>query len=50
MAARTTMLQDTGRAELTIDEENAIFESVMDPPTRGRRFGFGNQSVIELKL
>ena len=32
--------------QLTADEEDAIFDLVMDPTSRCRRYGFGNQAVI----
>ena len=45
MEQRAQFLAGTGRDQLTMDEEDAIFESVMDPPSRGRRYGYGNQIV-----
>lgn len=38
-------LAKTGQEQLTIDDEDIIFHSVMDPATRNRRYGFGNQVV-----
>lgn len=40
------LVEDTGREQLTMDEEDIIFEAVMDPPSRNRRYGFGNQVVM----
>ena len=48
MEQRQKLLADMGRAQLTTDEEDAIFESVMDLAEHGRRYGFGNQVVNNL--
>ena len=48
MEQRQKLLADTGRDQLTTDEEDAIFESVMDPSQHGRRYGFGSQVVNKL--
>lgn len=45
---RQKLLADTGRDQLTTDEEDAIFEAVMDPSQHGRRYGFGSQVVSKL--
>ena len=45
MEQRSQFLAGTGRDQLTTEEEDAIFESVMDPASRGRRYGYGNQMV-----
>ena len=50
MKQRQKLLTDTGRDQLTMDEEDAIFESVMDPSEHGRRYGFGNQVVIKKNI
>ena len=31
--------------ELTVADSDAIWHSITDPPTRGRRYVFGNQEV-----
>lgn len=46
MEQRRKLLEDTGRKQLTTDEEDVIFESVMDSPSRNRRYGFDNQVVM----
>ena len=48
MEQRQKLLADTGRDQLTTDEEDTIFESVMDPSQHGRRYGFGSQVVNKL--
>ena len=48
MEQRQKLLSDTGREQLTTDEEDVIFESVMSPPEHGRRYGFGNLAVNNL--
>lgn len=45
MEKRQLRLAETGNEQLTTDEEDIIFQSVMDPQTRNRRYGFGNQVV-----
>ena len=48
MEQRQKLLADTGRDQLTTNEEDVIFESVMDPAEHGRRYGFGNLAVNNL--
>ena len=38
------MIEATGH-ELTVADSDSIWHSITDPPTRGRRYGFGNQEV-----
>ena len=48
MEQRQKLLTDTGREQLTNDEEDVIFESIMTPAEHGRRYGFGNLAVNNL--
>ena len=36
------MLEGQDRTHLTPDEEDAIFNSIIEPTSRNRRFGYGN--------
>ena len=40
------VLDSIGRTELTKEDEDRIFDAVMDPATRNRRYGYGNLEVI----
>ena len=48
MEQRQKLLADTGREQLTTDEEDVIFESVMSPAEHGQRYEFGNLAVNNL--
>lgn len=39
------MTQSSGRDELTVAECDRIWDAIIKPPTRNRRYGFGNQEV-----
>jgi len=40
------MLEESGWDSLTTNEENAIFDSIMESTSRNKRYGLGNQAVI----
>ena len=44
------MLEETRRTELTTEDEDMIFEAVMDPSIWNRRYSFGSLAVIETKI
>lgn len=39
------MAQRTGREDITLQESNQIWDRIIDPPSRNRRYGYDNQEV-----
>jgi len=44
--AQAHALEESGRDKLILEEGDNIFDFVMDPTQRSRRYGFGNLTVI----
>ena len=39
------MAQASGQEQLTVEECNHIWDTIIDPPTRNRRYSYGNMEV-----